>query len=81
MEPKTVDYLNFDSTQKVLPASLGNVLFSISKRIVYDTFMMFGDVGGSYDFFSYGLFAAFGFLSETYYRSALINSLFHINTA
>ena len=35
----------------------------IQKRVVYDAFMMFGDVGGLYDFFNLVLCSMVGFFS------------------
>lgn len=52
----------------------------IQKRVVYNILMMFGDVGGLYDFF--GLFFAtiFGLISQNLLLARMVEKLFHITT-
>lgn len=65
----------------------GNILASINiwlseetliqRRIVYDLFMMFGDVGGLNDFFDLFLMAIFGFFSQKLMMAFVVSDLFH----
>ena len=45
---------------------------TIQKRVVYDIFMMFGDVGGLYDFIIISFTSLFGFWSEHFMRASLV---------
>ena len=49
----------------------------ISKRTVYNIFMMFSDVGGLNDFLGLLLATIFGFFSERLMLASLVSSLFH----
>ena len=51
---------------------------TVQKRIVYDIFMMFGDVGGLRDFISIFLSAFFGLVSSKFLNSSILMSLFHV---
>ena len=48
----------------------------IQKRVVYDIFMMFGEVGGLYDFYVIFLAFFFGFFSEHFLVAELVQKLF-----
>jgi len=48
----------------------------MQKRIVYDTFALFGDVGGTYDFLVLTLSTCFGFFSEKLMFASLVEKLF-----
>ena len=50
----------------------------VQKRIIYDILMMFGDVGGLYDFLVLGLSTIFSFFSEHLMTASLIKSLFRV---
>ena len=83
-EPKIVKYLNFDPIIRELPRTISQIQsgtsFAINlssnvtkqKRVVYDIFMMFGDVGGLYDFVFLILSSALGYWSESFMRSSLV---------
>ena len=47
------------------------------KRIVYDTFMMFGDVGGLLDFMMYVVIALFSSLNNSLLETSLVSKLFY----
>ena len=59
-----------------------SLVFTISqkivhqKRIVYDTFMMLGDVGGLNDFFLIIFTATVGLFSERFMYAKLVSTLF-----
>ena len=82
--PQELDYLNFDDLVKETPSRGQNILLDISlsnkvikqKRVVYDIFMMFGDVGGLNDFLFLGLSMVFGFFSERYMVADFTAELF-----
>ena len=89
--PKNIDYLNFDGlvqdepsmtkgakTPFMLNISLSKKV-TIQKRIVYDVFEMFGDVGGLNDFLILCFSATFGFFSEHFLIASLIQKLFHVS--
>lgn len=75
--PKEIDYLNFDLDVKkhsnissaLFPDNVITIQLSkkvqYQKRIVYNIFMMLGDVGGLNDFLKLLLASALGFLSES----------------
>ena len=48
------------------------------KRVVYNVFMMFGDVGGLYDFFVLALASVFGLASEHFMFASLVSKLFRV---
>ena len=50
---------------------------TMQKRIVYDVFMMFGDVGGLNDFLILACGSLFGFFSQRFMLASLVESLFH----
>ena len=85
-DPKTLDYLNFDksSSQITVTAPQFTVWINLSskvtkqKRVVYDIFMMFGEVGGLYDFLALALASIFGFASEHIMFASLVQKLFRI---
>ena len=70
-EPKKIKYLNFrenavTTDPKGLPLTIHLALSSnitIQKRVVYNIFKMFGDVGGVNDFFLVVLSTIFGYFS------------------
>ena len=49
------------------------------KRVVYDIFMMFGEVGGLRDFFILGLNPLFGLFSDQFLMASIVSKLFRIN--
>ena len=51
------------------------------KRIAYDAFMLFGDVGGLRDFLGLFLSAFFGFFSERFMTASLVQTLFHASNS
>ena len=51
----------------------------IQKRVVYDVFMMFGDVGGLRDFLGVFLASIFGFFSEEFFNAKIVKRLFHVS--
>ena len=85
-EPKEFNYLNIGSQIQELPEYSHldgfSVLLQISdkvikqKRVVYDIFMMAGDVGGLNDFLIILLTAVFGTLSESFMQAKLVKTLF-----
>ena len=87
-EPKIINYLNADDLVIETPKSLTQMQYgtcfalSISsiltkqKRVVYDIFMLFGDVGGLYDFIFLILASVLGFWSEAFMRLSLVQKLF-----
>ena len=92
-EPKEFNYFNFDSNVMVAPDGRNardggtesfEVMMNLSskvivqKRIVYDIFMMFGDVGGLRDFISIFLSAIFGLFSSNFLNSSILMTLFHV---
>ena len=46
------------------------------RRVVYDIFMMFGDVGGLNDFLVLIFSGLFGFISNTFLDASLVKELF-----
>ena len=85
-EAKEISFLNFDN---LIAEDLSlsqrrdlSLVFTISqkvihqKRIVYDTFMMLGDVGGLNDFFLIILTASIGLFSERLMYAKLVETLF-----
>ena len=90
-EPKELNYLNFDkSSLKVshrgfdhqpyfsVMISLSNEV-TVQKRIVYDMFMLFGDIGGLRDFLALILASVFGLFSEHLKTADLISRLFRVS--
>ena len=85
-DPKTLEYLNFNtaSNHQSLESSQFIIMMALSskvtkqKRVVYDIFMMFGEVGGLYDFLALALASIFGFASEHYMFASLVQKLFRI---
>ena len=88
--PKELHYLNFNES----PASIPDGFFPhftvmvtltdkviIQKRVVYDAFMMFGDVGGLRDFVGLFLSAIFTFFSERILKASLVQKMFHVSTS
>ena len=51
--------------------SLSNRIF-VQKRVVYDILMMFGDVGGLYDFLFLGLSSILGYISNNLLQCSLV---------
>ena len=49
----------------------------IQKRIVYDIFMMSGDIGGLFDFSFLILASLFGYFAEQFMQASLTQVLFH----
>ena len=49
----------------------------MQRRVVYDIFMMFGDVGGLLDFILIVLRPVFCYLSSTLMSASLVSRLFH----
>ena len=89
-EPKELNYLNFDkSSLKVSHRSFDQPHFSVmislsnevtvQKRIVYDMFMLFGDIGGLRDFLALILASVFGLFSEHLKTADLISRLFRVS--
>ena len=75
-EPKQISYMNIEEKVHELPnfwpwyplhiqLSLSNKIVK-QKRIVYDVFMLFGDVGGLNDFLALGLSSFFGLFSAKF---------------
>ena len=52
---------------------------TIQKRIVYDIFMLFGDIGGLGDFLVLGLASVFGLFSEHLKTADLITQMFRVS--
>ena len=82
--PFEIDYLNFDMIVKensdkhfkfTIYMSLARQVV-YQKRVVYDIFMMFGDVGGLYDFLIISLAPLLSFLSSKFMVTELLKSLF-----
>ena len=89
-EPKMLNYMtledqvteyNYDQTGQ----NGTSILFTLGsritreKRIVYDSFMMLGDVGGLSDFFYLALTSAIGVFSERFYNAKMVSKLFREN--
>ena len=86
--PTEINYLNFADKPRDIPIAMTpqtsgtSIMISLSqdfiieKRIVYDIFMMFGDVGGLFDFLVLILMTLFGFWSELLMRDSLVQKLF-----
>lgn len=82
-EPKQLNYLNIDDQLVEITSAATNqltgtsFLFELSskvvieKRIVYDLFHLFGDVGGLFDFFVLLIGSIFSYSSQTLLQSAL----------
>ena len=88
-EPKTLKYLNFRETavQKdpytSQPLQINLSLSSnitIQKRVVYNIFQMFGDVGGLNDFFLVVLSTIFGFFSDRMMLMSVLPKLFRYSS-
>mmetsp|Transcript_47924 Transcript_47924/g.63427 ORF Transcript_47924/g.63427 Transcript_47924/m.63427 type:complete len:164 (+) Transcript_47924:349-840(+) len=86
-EPKTLSYLNTDpivvdqsafgyQAPLTITVSLSSKVVK-QKRMVYDIFMLFGDVGGFYDFFVIALATIFGATSEKLRVADLVSQLYH----
>ena len=81
-EPKKINYLNFADVSKEYPFERKDhpLLISfhlsqkvtLSTRVVHDIFMMFGEVGGLYDFLALGIAIFLGFFSERQLMASLI---------
>ena len=87
-EPKTFSFMNFESSQDILPDNYFNhftIMINLShkviiqKRVVYDVFMMFGDVGGLRDFLGLFLASIFSFFSEEFLKASIVQRLFHVS--
>ena len=82
--PKMVDYLSFRDNYVEWPKGGHNfeVDFRLSrkvtsqKRVVYDVFMLFGDVGGLHDFISLILAPIFGMFSTRLLSAYLVQKLY-----
>ena len=82
-EPTEINYVNYSGKYVAFQvnsedtASL-NIFFQLSqqvrmqKRVVYDVFMMFGDVGGLNDFLALVLASFFGLASERFLLASLV---------
>ena len=83
-EPKKIKYLNFrenavTTDPKGLPLTIHLALSSnitIQKRVVYNIFQMFGDVGGANDFFMVILAKIFSFFSDRMMMVSVLPTLF-----
>ena len=73
--PKELQYLNIGETVDSMPDGMFGhftIMVTLSdkvimqKHVIYDVFMMFGDVGGLRDFIGLFLSAIFGFFSERF---------------
>ena len=90
-EPKSITFLNTDSSVEYLPDTNFLANFSvyinlshkviIQKRVVYDIFMMFGDVGGLRDFLYLFLTSVFGFFSDEFLNASILRRLFHVSNS
>ena len=86
-QPKTLDYLNFREATLNLPQQYSPQVFTVTmslakkviiqKRSVYNMMMLFGDVGGLYDFFVVAIAMIFGFVSERFMLASVLPKLFH----
>ena len=86
-EPKKINYLNFADVSKEYPfETKENPLkvnfylsqkVTLSTRVVHDIFMMFGEVGGLYDFLALGIAIVLGFFSERQLMASLVEKLLH----
>ena len=85
-EPKEFNYLNLSDSYKVLNNAFDNstkITISLSKkvnyqkRIVYDIFMMFGDVGGLNDFLGLLISTVFGLFSDYLLNGDMVKKMFH----
>ena len=90
--PKNIDYLTFSKRKNVIPQSViaddaVTVQFFLSqeilvqKRVVYDIFMMLGDVGGLLDFFKLAMYPVFGFFANQFMNASLVQQLYHVSQA
>ena len=88
--PDEHEFLNFEENyfqkyERVDGDILIGVEISLSrkvvyqKRIVYDLFMMFGDVGGLNDFLILGLEPIFAFLSGKFMLASVLERLFLVS--
>ena len=83
-EPRKISYLNFDANQNSIELSTqySTILLSLSskvvkqKRIVYDIFMLFGDIGGVKDFLFFNSSFVFGIFSKKLMEASLVTNLF-----
>lgn len=85
-EVKELSFLNFDPLVEEIPSADHLEDFSIQfqlsakvmhqKRIVYDVFTMFGDVGGLNDFLVIALSSTLGLFSESFMLTSLVANLF-----
>ena len=87
IEPVQLSYLNVESCiEKDLQASDFTIVVNLSnrvqiqKRVVYNILMMFGDVGGLYDFLGLFLATIFGFISQNLMLARMVEKLFHFTT-
>ena len=84
-EPKELNYVNFakGSTDWPFPEQPLSIEIFLSKkvlmqkRIVLDIFMMFGEVGGLYDFLALILRSFLEFFSERLLLASLVGKLFY----
>ena len=84
--PKLLDYFNISEKERPFPIGTEATPFSVElslsrkiivqQRIVYDIFMLFGDVGGLYDFVKLGLASIFGFFSTRLLTADLVQQLY-----
>ena len=80
--PKRIDYLNFANQINENPESWFKEPMSIQislsnkvvkqKRIVYDIYMLFTDVGGFYDFLKLVLTICFSYVSVQFQRASMV---------
>ena len=84
-----IDYMNFNEETSIDSLQVGDAVLEIviglskkitkQKRTVYNIFMMFGDVGGLYDFLRLCLAVVFGLFSRNMMQASLIEQLFLIS--
>ena len=90
MPPKSLKYLNVDSKITEYPvlwagtsaqswAFMLSPKVTIQKRVVYDAFMMFGDVGGLLDFVYLILAAFFTVFAENFMQASVIQKIYHVD--
>ena len=88
-EPDTFEFLNFSDFVADSSLTHGTINIdimlsqkvTIQNRIMYDFAMMFGDVGGLYDFINLSLAALVGFFSKNFLVASLIQKLFWSNSS
>ena len=85
-EPKEINYLTVTPGKELYPDAYPNAtnfVFSLSKevnvqrRVVYDVFMMFGDVGGLLDFILIIFRPMIFYISGSFMSASLVTRLFH----